>query len=343
MDLRARRVIGLLVVATGMLCIARPAEAEQEDPARQHFERGRALEEQGDLAGALAELQQAMELRPTFRLHRYMGRVCRGMGRLRESLDHYQTFLRDGHGVLDRDEQQEAETAVTELLGQLARLTVTTADGAQVLVDGTPVGTAPLAEPVRLDPGPHNIEVRLEGHGEVRRQVTMVQGEALTVELTPEPLGTADRPPDAANVEPRVEPERVGSEVATDLRLVSVAGETQDRRRVHRAWFWSMLSTSVSLLLTGGVTGVVALLAQDECDSLNRTDRNDDEDQRLIEARDAVEVMAPTTDVLLGVGAATAVVALVLAFFTDFHGDAGVQLVPSASADSAALVLAGGF
>jgi DNA topoisomerase VI subunit B len=104
-----------------------------------------------------------------------------------------------------------------------------------------------------------------------------------------------------------------------------------------------MLSTSVSLLLTGGVTGVVALLAQDEYDSLNRTDRNDDEDQRLIEARDAVEVMAPTTDVLLGVGAATAVAALVLAFFTDFHGDAGVQLVPSASADSAALVLAGGF
>ena len=81
-------------LSIGIACAATSAAGEQAwDEARVHYERGRDLEDEGNLTGALSELQRAMELRPTFRLHRHMGRVCRGLARYREAYEHYQTFL----------------------------------------------------------------------------------------------------------------------------------------------------------------------------------------------------------------------------------------------------------
>lgn len=343
-----RGVIWFLLAVTNVVTAASPAVAEEEDQARHHFQRGRDLEEGGDLAGALAEFQRAMELRPTFRLHRYMGRVCRGMGRLRVALDHYQAFLREGRGQLDPEERQEAAVAVAEIIGQLASLTITTVEGALVLVDGGLVGRAPLAEPVRLDPGAHLVEARLEGHVDARNQLDLAPGEELSLELDLAPRPATDQPPEpaSAGAETVPEPGMPENEDASDLRLVPGEHAGEDRRRVHRGWFWAAFGLSAALLAAGGITGVMALVAQGEYDDLNRADRTDDDHQRLLDARDRVETLGPATDALLGIGAAAAVAALVLAFFTDFDGEPSpgtARLAPTIAPDGAVLSLMGAF
>lgn len=112
----ARAVLPALLLLT-----ARAAGAEEAtDEARRRFDRGAELEAAGDLAGALEAYQQADELRPTFRLHRHMGRVCLGLGRYDEAARHLELFLREGGDRLDAEERGEAEAGLAEARAHLA-------------------------------------------------------------------------------------------------------------------------------------------------------------------------------------------------------------------------------
>ena len=66
-----------------------------------------------------------------------------------------------------------------------ARLSVTAPSGAEVRVDGILVGSAPFAEPISADPGPHQVVVVLDGHEPREERVVLVRGKtrALAVEL----------------------------------------------------------------------------------------------------------------------------------------------------------------
>jgi hypothetical protein len=57
-----------------------------------------------------------------------------------------------------------------------------------VIVDGVRVGTAPLADPIELDPGEHALQVRLDGYDEHVEELTIEQGTSVTFELSLRPL-----------------------------------------------------------------------------------------------------------------------------------------------------------
>ncbi len=326
----------LLVVAVSLWPSTARSEGAPED-ARLHFERGRELEAAGNLAAALAEFQMAMELRPTFRLRRHMGRVCFGMGRFRDSLEHYQVLLREGGERLDATERREAQEAVAEILVTLATLRVVAEDGAVVHVDGVLVGQTPMPEPARLDPGAHRVEVRLDEHRDYVEQLELGPGEERILEVTLEPL---PEQPDPGPVEP-VAPVPVGPEHGE--------GESpeEDRRPVHRAAFWATMGVSAAMLVAGAVFGVLAIAELNEYDDLNQPDRTDEQDTRMDHLReDLIPSLSVAADVLIFTGAAGAVAAIVLAFFTDFDGDASeerARLTPSVTPGGAVLTLGGVF
>jgi hypothetical protein len=68
---------------------------------------------------------------------------------------------------------------------------VSEVEGAQVLVDGEPVGTTPMAQPLRLQPGTHELQVSREGYMTQRRTLELGPGRSETVELALIPM--ADR------------------------------------------------------------------------------------------------------------------------------------------------------
>ena len=83
--------------------------------------------------------------------------------------------------------------------GGVARLALLDVDvdveGAEVLVDDEIVGTAPLGEPLVLDPGPHVVIGRHPDHGTVRLEVTLASDtrEAVSLVLT-SPVGPGPGP-----------------------------------------------------------------------------------------------------------------------------------------------------
>jgi hypothetical protein len=74
-------------------------------------------------------------------------------------------------------------------------------EGAEVLLDGKPIGNAPLKSPVFLDPGSHAIEARAEGYQTARREVDARAGAAVDVDLklsrpaAPPPLPLPEKRP----------------------------------------------------------------------------------------------------------------------------------------------------
>jgi len=155
------------------------AEAER-------FDRAMALLEQGDDAGALAELQRVLEIAP----HPL---VLYNLGLVHATLNHPVEATRalaqvmQTPGTLPADRLALARRTHDAQARRVGRLEVTTNVPAIVDVDGVAIGTTPLAAPVPVAAGSHVVGAVAAGHLPLRREVT-VAGEAIAavaLELAP--------------------------------------------------------------------------------------------------------------------------------------------------------------
>lgn len=304
------------LISLSFFLSASTARAEDAaDDARTHFDRGRTLEAEGNLAEALSEYERAMELRPTFRLRRFIGRVCRGLGRYSEAIEHFQLFLSEGAGFLDAEEQREAQETLAGLRARVCSLRIETNEGATLLLDGRDVGRAPLAEALILEPGVLQLEVRLEGYVSAARELVLEPGGTLAVVLVLE----AAPPP--VTPEPEVEPTPDPiPEVEPEVPEAAPTEEPRSRRSVHRGWFWSTLALGTSMLISGGIMAGLALNRHQFCEDNDVVGRSWQTELQLQEARSDGRSYAVAADVLLFSGGAVAITAIVLAFFTNFGG-----------------------
>lgn len=98
-----------------------------------------------------------------------------------------------------------------------------------------------------------------------------------------------------------------------------------DRRRLSPGPFWAMVVLAGVTGVTSIITGAVTLSRQNEWDAMSW-----DEQQGNLDLRDSGRSLAVATEVIWITAAASAVTALVLAFFTDFDGDdATAALTPT--------------
>nr|WP_240806965.1 PEGA domain-containing protein [Polyangium spumosum] len=101
-------------------------------------------------------------------------------------------------------------------------------EGAEVQVDGKPVGTSPLAGAVFVEPGAHTITARKEGAPEAKQDLAAAPGAESTVSLvlTPPPEPVAVKPPPPPPPPPAPARNKViilaGAGVAGALALVSL-------------------------------------------------------------------------------------------------------------------------
>ncbi len=160
------------------------------------------------------------------------------------------------------------------------------AQGADVVVDGRVIGTVPHVG--LFDEGDHRVELRAEGY---------LQGElALTL--------------------------RAGGEHIVTIPLARSAAREErfenPRRRIHRAWFWSMIGlTATGALTTVGLGVAVHVADRDYESTAPDAARQYDRGQSLMMG----------FDVALGAACVTAVGALLLALFTEWRRPGGVSSV----------------
>lgn len=160
--------------------------------------------------------------------------------------------------------------------------------GAEVLVDGKPVGAAPLLEH-ELPIGAHTIEVRAAGGAQYRERVVIGVNQKTTLRATLR-MGK----PEGADGQPQVGGEGGTSGAAT--------------QRGGRLWTWVMGGAAVAVLGVGVGLGVAA--SGDHSDwEQEKTDP-----ARWDELKSSGQTKATAANVMFGVGGALAAGAVVLFF-----------------------------
>lgn len=279
-------VLALLFVATSP---ARAQGKKAEDPAA-------ALKRRGDEAMDALRYDEAIDLytrayeasgMPAALYNR--GRVHQARGEYVKALEDIDRFAREATPEL-RARVPDLEAIRSELRSHIATVSISVnVTGARILVRSVEMGTAPLAEPLRVDGGKANVQVVAEGYRPHVEDVELPGGRETTLAVTLVPIvktgvlvvrASADagdvtidgRPMGRAPVEVELMPgthriamRKDGYEDASTSAVLA-AGE---RREVvvrleskpsifGRWWFWA----GASAIVAGGVAVSIALLTE---------------------------------------------------------------------------------
>lgn len=267
---RTRRApaLAVAVAVVGILTVvARAGPALGEVPASNEASRtaarGRLVEgvealRRGDPARALEKFQEAYALVPSPKIHYDFALAYLGLGRNADALSSFERFLAEAlDAPVDKREKAAGQAvALRQRVGAAAVTVEGAGDGATIAVDGREVGPAPLRAPVYLDPGRHELAVRLRGGaaGPVK-QVEVGAGTSIVVVLRIEvpvstPASDGQVPPPTASV-----------------AAPASTGPAGDRARPRRIAALSVGAAGVALIGAGVVFGA---LAKSESDSLTR-------------------------------------------------------------------------
>src|SRR5580704_14631688 len=192
---RSRPAIALAVVASLLVglvpasVLAQPAppppppatEATKAE-ARDRFDRGLKLFNDGENAGALAEFKRAYELIPNTLVLYNIGLVSAAMGRPVEAVDALDRALADA-GALSAERIARARQTRDEQAARIAQVAVTTQVPATIEVDGVETAKTPLSAPMRVSGGLHVFGAFATGYAPVRKEVTVASGERIDLPL----------------------------------------------------------------------------------------------------------------------------------------------------------------
>lgn len=256
-----------------------PEAAEAYRAGVEHFKAARYTD-------AIAEFNKAYRIAPNPVLVFNMARAFEELKAFDSAIEFYSRYLEMAPKATDRAAVQDAIRTL-ELLAQRQKtpetglLTVkSTPDGAAVFIDGRPVGRTPLKTDVEV--GAHFVSVEKDGFSRATKELTIVGGEPQEHAATLVPLAVAT--PDVD------EP----SDVAAWL-LVGVGG---------------------TMLIGGGIVGVLALDQNDRLDKIEAGERAATRSE-FNDIQDTGRLYAYLADGLLVGGVAAAATGSILLFFGD--------------------------
>ncbi|WP_157906544.1 PEGA domain-containing protein [Sorangium cellulosum] len=180
-------VIALLAPAAEAQPAPPRSEAQESDAltdrARQLFADGVNAANAGKWADAHAAFLAAWGLKPHYQIASNLGVACLRVGKPRDAAEYLTRYLREAPATKVQ-ERQRAEASLQEARAQVAAVAVEVAPGgAEVTVDGAILGRAPLADPVFLDPGRHEVGAKLDGYVSQTRPVDATAGGTETVAI----------------------------------------------------------------------------------------------------------------------------------------------------------------
>ncbi|NMC71017.1 MAG: PEGA domain-containing protein [Myxococcales bacterium] len=179
----------LLVVLVAALPAAATADGEvsaaDRQAARELFQAGVALAQEGDLPGAIEKFRASYERNPRPVVLFNIGTLQQELGDRAGALETFRRYLEVGGEEIDPERREQVETLVHDLEREFTFVEIAVDEtGASVLIGGRPVGSTPLAAPVPVLPGVIEVRVRKEGFDEAVMMVPVPPGETTRVEVT---------------------------------------------------------------------------------------------------------------------------------------------------------------
>jgi tetratricopeptide (TPR) repeat protein len=238
--------LGVFVLLGPAASRARADEAK--DAAHEHFDRALAANNAQHLAEAAAEFQKAYELWPDYKVLYNIGRVRLALGQPVEVVDAFEAYLVQGAKELTDERREEVKRALEEQRARIATISVQTAAGADVRLDGRLLGPAPLPGPLRLAAGRHTVEAILPDRPSELRELELQGGSTLEVVLTFPPRPELAAPAPAAPRAP----------------ALSLAAPPREASRSRRTMGYVVGSVGAALLLAGAAVAVEGALAAND-------------------------------------------------------------------------------
>ncbi len=153
------------------------------DEAKSRFKRGADLYDEGNYRGALIEFERAYQLVPNYKLLYNIGQVHLQLLEYAKAQVAFSRYLKEGGSDVNSSRREEVRGELERVKTRIGRIVVTTAEGAEVLLDDESVGTAPLSQPIVANTGRHTVTVVLPGRAPQSRVIDVAGLETANVTL----------------------------------------------------------------------------------------------------------------------------------------------------------------
>jgi hypothetical protein len=163
---------------------AEAARRVEELEARALFDEGQAAYHEGRYEAALEAWTRAYELSGRGEILYNVAQAYGRLGRFLEEKHALERFLAEPTGP--ESYRTGAAARIEALDARVARTAIVIdaeLDGAEVFVDGEPVGRLPLDGPLHVEPGRHDVTAQHEGYVDASTSVSVDPGEVETVSL----------------------------------------------------------------------------------------------------------------------------------------------------------------
>jgi len=178
-----------LLLTAAQISVALPHTAAAQAPAmspkdeaRERFDRGLKLFNEGDNAAALAEFSRAYDLIPNQLVLFNIGLVFAAMNRPAEATDALNKVLADP-GSLSAERGARAKQVRDEQAARVAELTVITNVPATIEIDNVAIANTPLKAPLRIAGGQRIIGAFTTGYAPLRKELTVAGGTKTELKL----------------------------------------------------------------------------------------------------------------------------------------------------------------
>jgi hypothetical protein len=256
-EMSTRSVLARACALALLLSVPRAARAEDADSL---IKQGVELRRAGKDEAALGQFRRAYDLAPTPRALAQMGLAEQALGRWVDGETHLQRALEAGDDPWIAKYRATLESSRAEIGRHLGSLFVTGGpEGAELRVDGHPVGTLPLRRPVRLPLGTFALEASAGGHVVAARAVSIAAGITAHEDLST-PAATPAAPPAPTAAAPAAVAQREGAREADDAAASAGSG--------RRTLAWAAAGGAVAIAAAGGV---VLFLGNRDAASYNTT------------------------------------------------------------------------
>jgi hypothetical protein len=157
--------------------------ADPEVEAR--FKRGVELYNEADFRTAAVEFRRAYEKGKNYKILYNLAQAEFQVANYVAALGAFELYLKEGGTQIPQARREEVEQEIPRIRSRVASVTVkTNVQGANISVDDHPIGPAPLAEPVLVNPGTHRVTARMEGWNDSSKLIDVAGGDTPNVDLT---------------------------------------------------------------------------------------------------------------------------------------------------------------
>lgn len=267
---------------------ATPPPKSTVDEARQRYQKALKLyEKEGAVDAALAEMQRAYDLAPSYKILYNLGQIARTARDYALALHTFKRYLADGGGKVDKQRRAKVGKEIKELETYVAAVTVAVdVSGATIHLDDVEVGVSPLDEPLMVNAGRARIRA-VKGSDQNSKTIVIAGGDEITVTLrlgggspgaTPDP-GDPDDPDDPVPTPDDPDP-------------------VADGPTTSNPYLWIGWVATGAFAAGATVTGILALTASSDLD--DEIYAGAEPPETITDQQDTITALAITTDVLIG-------------------------------------------